>query len=99
MRVARIEMDMGPWPLRFARSLEVLSRTAAEPWRARVALDGRPAAADLARLERSVSQVLLIEPLPVTAIRVVVGQTAENKWGLSELRILIPREEPPTSEE
>jgi len=92
--VARIEMEMGPWDKRFARSLELLSRTNAEPWQARTAIDGRPSATELARWGRPVSQVLLLEPVPVTAIRIVAGQAAERKWGVSELRILVPRQQP-----
>ena len=95
--VARIEMDMGPWSQRFARELELLSRKNGEDWQRREALDGRPSTSELIRWQKPVSQVLLIEPVPVSAVRIVAMRSAERKWGISELRILVLSQGSPSS--
>jgi hypothetical protein len=87
--VARIEMEMGPWSQRYARELELLSRTNGGQWARREALDGRPSTSELIRWQKPVGQVLLIEPVRVSAIRIVATRSAERKWGISELRILV----------
>ncbi len=92
--VARIEMVMGPWPERFARSLEIESQADGEGWRTRDFLEGRPDPNELLRSGRPVSQVLLIDSEPVTAIRVVSALDARRKWGMAELRFFVPRGDP-----
>jgi hypothetical protein len=84
--VGRVELGLGARPLRFGENLHVLVREGARSeWRRAKALAGRPPVAQ--QVGGRPSQILLLEPARVAALRVVQRGRRARPWAIAELGV------------
>ena len=89
--LTRVELLLGPHPLRYGRNLHLLVSEDAASWtRVRVAA-GRPPVEEQSLRGEGASQVLWIEPRRVRSLRIVQAGTADRRWGIAELRLAAER--------
>jgi hypothetical protein len=85
--LTRVDLLLGPRPLRYGRNLHLLLSEDGSSWtRVRVAA-GRPPVESQTLRGEGPSQVLWVEPRRVRAIRIEQAGTAERRWGIAELRL------------
>jgi hypothetical protein len=88
--LTRVELLLGPRPLRYGRNLHLFVSDDGSSWiRVRVA-SGRPAVEEQSLAGEGASQVLWIEPRQVRRVRLVQAARAERRWGIAELRLYEP---------
>jgi hypothetical protein len=85
--LTRVELLLGPKPLRYGRNLHLLVSEDGSSWiRVRVAA-GRPAVEAQSRRGEGASQVLWIEPRRARGVRLEQAGSADRRWAIAELRL------------
>ena len=85
--LGRVELLLGDRPLRFARRLELLVTRDGSQWSRVRFLRGRPATRRQVFAQEGPSQSLILEPVPVTGIRIGQIGHREKPWSIAELRL------------